>query len=357
MNIIITAPSLDLNHNVSGISSVTQFIIEKNPTHHYIHFEIGKRDQAGRGISRLLNILKSYFNWFFLLIKTSDKLVHFNLPLDGRSVIRDCPMIMLSKLMGVKTIVHVHGGAYILNPNIPGWAKFLLEYSLGGPQPKIVLGEIEKEFLMNTFNCENVQVLPNSLNLDEASIFERAFAEETPLKFLFLGRLSKDKGLEYIYQAFKTLKEENAYTPIFYLAGKGEDETEYIQKFSELLGESFSFAGVVSGSKKIDLLKVANVFVLPSFFEGLPVSLLEAMAFSQVPIVTNVGSIKYVVEDNKNGLFVKVKNSEAIVNAVLSIQSNPTKRSELAKAARETVFEKFNPDDYIAKLNTIYGYE
>ena len=355
MNIIITAPSLNTNHNVSGISAVTNFIIAKNPVHHYIHFEIGKRDNAGRGLSRVLGILKSYFRWLGLLLKTQNKLVHFNLPLDAKSVIRDCPLIILTRFFGVKMVIHIHGGAYILNSGIPTWAKSLLKLSFAGHNPKIVLGETEKQFLIDTFHCKNVQVLANSLNLDEAMLFERGI--ETQSKFLFLGRISKEKGLEYIYQAFKTLKETENYTPEFYLAGKGEDEEEYLLKFTELLGNNFHFKGVVSGDTKTNLLKLCNVFLLPSFFEGLPISLLEAMSFSQAPIVTNVGSIKYVVEDQKNGLFVEVKNSNEIANAVRLLTENPNLKESIGRSAKKTVYENFNPQDYVTKLNAIYSYE
>lgn len=355
MNIIITAPSLDANHNVSGISSVTNFIIEKNPSQNYIHFEIGKRDNDGRGFSRVLGILKSYFKWLGVLLKTKDKLVHFNLPLDAKSVIRDCPLIILTRFFGVKMIIHVHGGAYILNDKIPGWAKFLLNLSFGGNNPKIVLGQVEKDFLQATFNCKAVEVLPNSLNLDDAELFERN--HDANLKFLFLGRVSKEKGIEFIYEAFKTLIQKHSYTPEFYMAGKGEDEAEYVKKFSDLLKSNFNFEGVVFGKTKTELLKTCNVFLLPSFFEGLPISLLEAMSFSQVPIVTNVGSIKYVVQDQKNGLFVSVKNSDEIVNAILSLKNNISLQGNLSKMAKETIFKNFNPQAYISKLNLIYNYE
>lgn len=355
MNIIITAPSLDHHQNVSGISSIAKFIIEKNPTHQYIHFQIGKRDNDGRGFSRILNIISSYFKWFLVLIKTKNKLVHFNLPLDAKSVIRDCPLVILTRLLGVKMIIHIHGGAYILNPDIPGWAKFLIKHAVSGNNPKIVLGEVEKEFLKSVFHCRNVYVLPNSLNLDDASLFERSPEEQ--LKFLFLGRISKEKGLEYIYHAFKALKENHNYTPDFFMAGKGEDQAEYISKFGNLLKENFHFEGVVFGQAKTDLLKKCNVFLLPSFFEGLPISLLEAMSFSQIPIITKVGSIKYVVEDKKNGLFVAIKNSTDIVNSILEIKGDPQWQFKCSTAAKETVFTEFNPTNYIIKLNLIYSYE
>ncbi|MFC5281955.1 glycosyltransferase family 4 protein [Pedobacter alpinus] len=356
MNIIITAPSLNSNFNVSGISSVASFIIAKNPSKNYIHFEIGKRDNDGRGFTRVLNILKSYFKWLYVLLSTKNKLVHFNLPLDAKSVIRDCPLIIITKFLGVKMIIHIHGGAYIANHNIPSWAKFLIKICFNGKNPKIVLGQTEKEFIVDTFKCKNVEVLPNSLNLDDAVDFNRNENVDNELKFLFLGRISKEKGIEYIYQAFKTLKEQQF--PIkFYMAGKGEEEQEYVKKFRDLLNSDFIFEGVIFGEKKTQLLKDCNIFLLPSFFEGLPISLLEAMSFGQVAITTNVGSIKYVVENKINGLFVKTKNSQDIVDAILAVSNNQELKTKIAIQAKQTVFNNFNPINYIKKLNQIYSYE
>ena len=357
MNIIITAPSLDPKINVSGISAVVQFIIHKNKVHNFIHFQIGKTDKEQGGINRILTILVSYIKWVYLLSKTKNKLVHYNFPLDTKAILRDCPLILLTKLLGTKMIIHVHGGAFIQKDNIPTWAKWFLKITLRGKNPKLVLGETEKESLIDKFNCENVYVLPNSIDLDDASLFSRTALANKQLNFLFLGRISKPKGLEYIYLAFKLLKENYSLNFRFYMAGKGEDEQEYVDKFTKLLGSDFIFKGIVFGEEKNSLLKETNVFLLPSFYEGLPISLLEAMAYEQVPICTNVGSIKYVLADHENGYFVKLKSENDIVEKILMLHNDMTQINILGSKAKETVFAKYNPEVYIQRLNSYYNYE
>jgi glycosyltransferase involved in cell wall biosynthesis len=357
MNIIITAPSLDPKINVSGISAVVQFIIHKNKAHNFIHFQIGKTDKEQGGINRILTILVSYMKWVYLLSKTKNKLVHYNFPLDTKAILRDCPLILLTKLLGTKMIIHIHGGAFIQKDNIPTWAKWFLKITLRGKNPKLVLGETEKENLIDKFNCENVYVLPNSIDLDDASLFSRTSLANKQLNFLFLGRISKPKGLEYIYLAFKLLKENYNLNFRFYMAGKGEDEQEYVNKFTKLLGPNFVFKGVVFGEEKTSLLKETNVFLLPSFYEGLPISLLEAMAYEQVPICTNVGSIKYVLANHENGYFVKVKSENDIVEKILMLHNDMTQINILGSKAKETVFAKYNPEVYIQRLNSYYNYE
>jgi glycosyltransferase involved in cell wall biosynthesis len=357
MNIIITAPDLNSDKNVSGVSSVVNFIIDKNQNHKYIHFEIGKKDDERRGPKWFFKIVKNYFKWFYILAITRNKIVHFNLPLDKRAVIRDCPLIILTKLFRVKTIVHIHGGSYLENDEIPKWAKILIDYTFSGKTPKIVLGLSEKEFLEKYFKCVNVFVLPNSLPLNDARLFTRVSQKKNHIKILYLGRIRTDKGLTFTLSAFQILKEVYNLDFSFYMAGKGRDEKLYVNKFKELLGDKFIFKGVVFGQEKVELLKECNVFILASYFEGLPMALLEAMSFGLVPITTNVGSIKYVVKDKLNGLIVEKKSAKDIVEAILTLNNVKELINTLGSNAKKTIFTDFTPEKFIKDLNFIYNYE
>ena len=97
-----------------------------------------------------------------------------------------------------------------------------------------------------------------------------------------------------------------------------------------------------------------TLFILPTFFEGLPMSLLECMSYGVVPITTNVGSINEVVEDKVNGIFIKVKDSDSIYEKITYIQNNRNLIENLSIKAKETIFQKFSPIKYIENLNFIY---
>ena len=89
MRVIIVSPSLDPTKNVSGVSSVTKFIIENNPLQDYIHFELGRRDDEKGGIFRIGSILRGFKDWKRLLRKYPDAIVHYNFPLEKPSVIKN----------------------------------------------------------------------------------------------------------------------------------------------------------------------------------------------------------------------------------------------------------------------------
>lgn len=356
MKILITSPSLDINQNVSGISSVTRFIIEANSDHKYIHFELGRRDKERRNFARMLKLFMSFMRWIILLAKEKPDLIHFNLAIDKQAILRDSPFIFASKLFQRKLIIHVHGGEYLSGTPVPSWMKPILRRLFKGQTPKIVLSTMEKELLEQRFACENVTVLANCVDLKEAKAFQRNYTEKDIPVLLFLGRISISKGIEYIFQALNSLKKQK-YRFRFILAGKGPEEQEYVAKFKDLLGEDFTFCGVVSGADKTAILKTSDIFLLPTFFEGLPVALIETMAFGLVPVTTDVGSIKYVVNNNRNGIIVNKHSSEDIEIAIQKLSKDRKYMANLGTSAREFIFKNYNPNQYVLLLNKIYSNE
>ena len=125
-------------------------------------------------------------------------------------------------------------------------------------------------------------------------------------------------------------------------------------KFKEALGEDFEYCGLVSGETKREFLDSLDVFVMPTYFEGLPMSLLETMSYGVVPVVTEVGSIPTVVKDGKNGLFVKVKDVESICEALKKLDEDRALLTKMSDEARRTIQENFSATKYVERLNAIY---
>jgi len=253
-------------------------------------------------------------------------------------------------------LLHLHGGEYLMHDDHPAWVKTMISAILAGNNPKVVLSIVEEEYIVKKYNCKNVYTLPNCIDLTEAGKFERTERSTPGLVLLFLGRIVADKGLEYIFQALKALKNQGL--PItFVLAGKGPDEEEYKKKFNDLLGKSFDFRGVVGGESKSSAFKDCDVFLLPSFFEGLPIALLEAMSFGLVPVTTDVGSIGNVVKHNIDGILVRTKSSNDIVDAIVKLNSDRQFLYQLSTSAKKLIFKEYSPASYFDLLNNIYQYE
>jgi glycosyltransferase involved in cell wall biosynthesis len=352
--VIITSPSLNPNINVSGISAVTTFIIRNNPEYEYLHFELGKTDGQYRGWMWLMRNIKAMCLWFWLMIRYRNIVVHFNLALTMLSLLRDLPLIFIAKISNKKILIHVHGGDYLEQNQPPKWAAFFLKLMFSGKKPKIVLSQFEKELVIKRYNAKNVHVVPNCIDLNEAIALERIKNYELPLKLIFIGRIDRNKGLDYIYQALSILKEEGNSNFRFTIAGSGPDKEEFVNKFTNLLGTSFEYKGVVSGKEKTELLQNGNLFLLPSLFEGLPISLLENMSFGNVPVVTSVGSVGTVVTDRQNGLIVSKESAEEIAQAINTLLTDTSFLQQMSVNSRQFIFKNFDPNIYIEKLNSIY---
>ena len=353
MDIIIVSPSLDTTQNVSGISSVTQFIIDNNCGQNYIHFEQGRKDNEPGGVKRILPLMAKLREWRRVLKKHPEAVIHYNFPLSKASIIRDVPFIRYAQLKGRKIVIHLHGGVYLTSEKTPAYLNAMLKEVFGKRTPIVTLSQLERDEIVSRYGAENVSVLPNCVDVKD-QLLAKEYPSDAPITLGYIGRITKEKGMEYLLEACKALKEEGVEFKLL-LAGKEDCVNEFIPRFEESLKESFEYVGVVSGNKKEEFMNRLNLFVLPSFFEGLPMSLLECMAHGVVPITTNVGSISDVVIDNENGVFIKVKDSETIRKAICELNSDRKKLCKMSVEAHKTILSKFSPLEYIKQLTDIYN--
>ena len=411
-NIIITAPSLDPTQNVSGVSTVVQFIIENNSDREYRHFQIGKTDRESGGVlQRVWRIWRCYGEWTKLIHNSQftihNSVIHYSFPLSAPSILRDPWFMHYALKKGMRMVVHVHGGLFLTAPKIPFLLERILKWVFSWDVPFIVLSEGEKETLEKRFGAKRVEVLPNcpdapkgnetqseiatirgcattihehgslrygagaydngnelrEARLEPASVTSDLNLEPTceasalnqrrALILGYLGRIEPNKGMTELLAAMKKLKAEGIRFKARF-AGKEQTEGEYLPKFKEALGDDFEYCGLVSGESKREFLDSLDVFVMPTYFEGLPMSLLETMGYGVVPVVTQVGSIPTVVKDGENGLFVKVKDLQSIVEAVRRLDQDRNLLARLSEDARKTIKENFSATRYVERLNAIY---
>ena len=372
--IIITSPSLNPKENVSGISSVTKFIIDNNPKAQYLHFELGKKDKEKGGLHRIGALLGRYRDWKKMLAEHPDAIIHYNFPLSKPSILRDPWFIRYAIRHHRKMVVHVHGGLFLTAPKIPFYLMHIMRWVFGQELPFIVLSDMERGILVERFGAKEVYSLPNCVDLKDAEAYakeneEASLSEDNlrdtnmasthhqalrqPLRIGYLGRIEPNKGMTELLIACQRLKKKGLPFQLV-IAGKEQTEGEYLPQFDQWLGDSFEYVGLVSGQTKCDFLRSLDAFVLPTYFEGLPMSLLESMSYGKAPIVTPVGSIPQVVKDGENGIFVKDHDVDSIVDAIKRLSEDRTLLRKLGEEARKTIFSQFSPNKYIEKLNDIY---
>jgi glycosyltransferase involved in cell wall biosynthesis len=153
---------------------------------------------------------------------------------------------------------------------------------------------------------------------------------------LYLNRLESRKGYEHLLEAIPVVLEHCPQTK-FVLGGHG-DVVSARQIAAELgVERAVEFPGWVEGDQKWCLLAQADILCLPSFSEGVPITLLEAMGAGVAVVTTPVGGIPDVVQDGVNGLLVRPGDVTSIAESLIRLLTDADLRSQLSNAGRQTV--------------------
>jgi len=165
------------------------------------------------------------------------------------------------------------------------------------------------------------------------------------------ARLSPEKGHSVILHALKRLLDDG-YGLELELAGDGPCREGLIALSQELgIADRVRFLGSLSEDDVARKLQNADLFVLPSFVEGVPVSAMEAMAVGVPVIATNIAGTSELVEDGKTGLLIRPSDFQVLANAVVKMIDDYDFRLRAAELARKKVVVEFNVDKEAVKLN------
>lgn len=174
--------------------------------------------------------------------------------------------------------------------------------------------------------------------------------EETRL--IFVGRFVPVKGLRLLIEALSRLADELPGLTLT-LVGDGEDRA-VIEAAAAPLGDRVRFTGYLSQDAVARELKSADIAVLPSFAEGVPVFLMEALASGLPVIATRVAGVGELVEDGTSGRLVPPGDVDALTDAVRALATDPERRATMGAHGRARVVEDFDVRTEAARLATLF---
>jgi glycosyltransferase involved in cell wall biosynthesis len=260
----------------------------------------------------------------------------------------------VAKLFGVRVLYQIHGGALRVFCGSSFLMNFILRRTLNWPDVVVVISRIELEAARELAPEQRILLLPNGINCEP-------FRQRTPpdpkapLRLLYIGRLVRTKGLFEILEALKLLRRCSVATRLA-IAGSGPVE-EALRQSAGALGveDSVTFAGPASGKRKVQLFAEAEVLLLPSYhLEGLPYALLEGMAAGLVPIVTHIGAIPDVVQQQVHGLFVPPCDPQALARAIQSLDADRALLERMSVASRERAATSYSVDRLASDFTALY---
>jgi glycosyltransferase involved in cell wall biosynthesis len=279
--------------------------------------------------------------------------VHVNVA-ERLSLLRKGAVIVLSRAIGVPVLLHLHAAQlHSSYPLLPRPLQALTRWVFSLPQGCVVLGQASRQFVIEQLKvpAERVQVLNNGV--PEPSQPRRVPADGQALRVLFVGNLSERKGVSDLLAALAQPGFDTQQLSVD-MAGGGDVEGYQAKARALGLGERVRFTGWVDQAGVAALMANADVLVLPSYDEGLPLVILEALANGVAVVCSPVGEIGSVLSHDKNALLVQPGDVPGLALALQRVLSDAPLRQTLEQAGRRLYEEKFSVRRFFAEVARLH---
>lgn len=305
-----------------------------------------------------LNIFKRTVDFLLAITQTiiysldsKDTIAHIHMA-SRWSFRRKALLIKILKIRNIPIILHLHG------------AEFHIFFEKESSK------EIKKKIINTFLMCDEIIALSNSWaewikeNIKHPSInmifngskdylIKDDLVSNRENILLFMGRVGERKG---IFDLIESLNSLNSEFSDFKLIIAGDGELDKAQKLVSKykLDKKIIFKGWIGENEKIELLNKSKVFILPSYNEGLPIGILEAMSAKLPVISTYVGGIPETVIDNETGLLFNAGDKEILKDHIFKILNNKIICDDFSKNTRTRYLNYFSLDIVCNQLNILY---
>lgn len=298
-------------------------------------------------------ILLNYI--FSLAVRWNIDIVHLHGASKG-SFYRKYIFFLIAKYVFKKKVIyHIHGAKYhIFYRESHPLIQRCIKHMVNGSDALIVLSEWWKAFFLREFKPRKVAIVPNIVGFRSLQETKKQSANDK-VTLLFLGRIGQRKG---IYDLIEVIKREQAFfrQHCKLLIG-GDGEIDKIRRLIHdyRISDIVDYIGFVSGDKKKNILKQSDIYLLPSYNEGLPISILEAMSFAKPVISTRVGGIPEIVSHGKNGYLIEPGDQDKLFQYIKCLVERPQERVLMGEQSYRVVQKGYFPQSVLQKLSELYS--
>lgn len=269
----------------------------------------------------------------------------------GASFYRKLIFFVVARIFRKKVLIHLHGSRFEeFYYGSFGMLKHLISTMFSKADCVLVLSKQWEKFVRGIAPDSQTQILFNGAFPREK---QKRSTKENHI-ITFMGRLGERKGTYDLIEAFSRVYLRHKTVKLM-LCGDGD-----LKKVKSIIREkglehAIEVPGWVSGNAKQAIYLESDIFILPSYNEGLPGAILEAMSYGLPVISTNVGGIPEAVEDGVNGLLIEAGDVTGMVNAIENLLESPDIKYAMADASRELIKTKFNIYGLIDDLVNYYN--
>lgn len=337
---------------IGGVETVMENMMSLRPKgFELIAFDVAKsRLIKSNIIFNSINFIYRCIKLFFVMLKVKPDIVHVHFAA-GKDFWQKAVFMLISKMFKNKTILHMHSGKFPEFYNTSR-RKNLIKRLMHMGDGIIVLTKGWEVFYREILRCKNIHILNNSIDLEVITRYASHHKRSKTKRMLFVGRIETPKGIYELLWALKKLRDMDIHLYVMGPFMKNEKEIRALcDKYG--ISDKITFLGIILGDERFKYFANADIFVLPSYSEGLPLSILEAMAFGMPVVATDVGAISEVVKKN-NGILVRPKDADELSKAIRRIIDS-MERKDYKESNITVIREKYTKQVFEKKLLDIYG--
>jgi glycosyltransferase involved in cell wall biosynthesis len=265
------------------------------------------------------------------------------------AMLRDGLFVWIARTLGVRTILHFRGGDFPeFAAACPRWARWLLDATLRRTDRLIALTRDTEEFLAGRVPGR-VRYLPNFVDLEGFPRVERT-ASGGLVEILYVGWIIEAKGIRELLQAMQGV-------PRARLTLVGPSDPDFLASLAPALaalGERVRVLPQLPRAELLPLYREAEIFTLPTWREGFPNVVLEAMRAGLPIVATPIGAIPDAVRHGEEALLVPPRDRDALARALAALVDDPALRAAMGRRARARVEALFSREVVLEQLAQIW---
>lgn len=341
MKVLMIGPARSVNGGISAVvNNYYKAGLDKQ-----IDLEYIGTMEDGSKCHKLQVAIKAFV--MFVVKVSKFEVVHIHMASDS-SLYRKLPFIWLTKVFRKKLVIQQHGGniKHFFYTECGKKRQQFIKMMLRKADTFLVVAPYLKDVFKDIVEKEKIIVLPNAIEIPKD-----IKSDYSKQDLLFLGRLCKEKGINELLEVVQELKQEFPKLQL-YLGGVWVEEE--LEKKAKICDNFVHYLGWIDAEKKQEYLQKCNIFVLPTYFEGLPMSLLEGMAYGCACVATEVGGIPQVMTDRKDGLMIPAKDVQVLKDAIKELLEDIDLQKKIGMNARRTVENNYEIGKSVNKLVVIY---
>lgn len=342
-----------INYRTLLASSYTEKLNVEVVETSQIYFNFEKTQQFK--LARLLNAILNIIGYLFRLMQFAPDIVHIGTA-SRISFAKHGIMALFTHWRGIKVVLQVHASmARLIPEKNTFWRRYVL-FVLRRVDGIVTLST-EWANLINLLPNARICYIPNAINLQPYQVLPRPRLNQTQVNILFLGHIGQEKGCFDLVDAIARLSQSTTYPFCMHFVGEtlyaGEKELLWAYVKNLNLDNYIHIHAPEYNDVKISRLADTDILVLPSYFEGMPMSIIEAMAAGLPVVATRIGGIPDQIVHQYNGLLIEPGDITALAQALQFLAENPAERLQMGLNGREVARQKF---DIEMKTNNLINF-